>query len=106
MSLKARIDKLSRELAFGDLFDGCTMEELSSNGFFGEHPNENARPGVKRCAAFHGILIIRDSAAETRAEYGIPDDATHEQIKERLLELGTEAGLTEKEMKSLSESIG
>jgi hypothetical protein len=150
MSLRARIDKLSREFAFGDLFDGCTVEELSINGYFSGEPNERARPGVKRCAAFQGIMIIEfnlrrvdierrvleetaktdefrktrgwpvvltperrreweariaeaeQEAAEMKAEYGIADDATDEQIKARLIELGIEAGLTDKELKLIS----
>jgi hypothetical protein len=150
VSLKARLNKISRELCFGELFDGATMEELSAHVFGGA----SARPGVRRAETFielsnipytlrgperlrhelaeteaadvfrkergwavavtpdrrreweERITEAEQEAAETRAEYGIADDSTREEIQLLLLDMGAEAGLTAKEMKSLRQAIG
>ena len=106
MSFKARIDRLSRELAFGERFDGATMEELSAH-VFGNAP---ARPGVRRAVAFTGILAMwsdlhdpnrADEAMAAREELGIAADATDDEIRVQLFELAADEGLTPKEMAEL-----
>ncbi len=110
MSLKARIDKIARELCFGEMFDGATMEELSSHAF----GNGPARPGVLRAELFTAIRAIwmdlrnPERAAEAREdleEYGIDPDATDDEIREQLLELGSREGLTGREMTSLRQCL-
>jgi hypothetical protein len=44
-------------------------------------------------------------AAKTRTEWGIADDATNEQVCERLMELANEYGFTEPEKKKLRRSL-
>ncbi len=111
MSLRARVDKLSRELCFGELFDGATMEELSAH-VWGDGP---ARPGVLRAitsTAIRGIWMdLHDpdrtaDAREALEDMEIDPDAPIDEIRERLLALGSQEGLNAKELNSLRQAIG
>jgi hypothetical protein len=154
MTLKSRLDRLTKQLAFGDadVFDGVDGKEFA-RAAWGD-PLGPASPRTQRMIAYFSILAIQhvlaqpallrhdldgtqsmdafrreqgwpiavtperrreweariakaeQLAAETRQDCDIADDASDEEIKERLLELGIESGLTEKEMASLRQSIG
>jgi hypothetical protein len=108
MSLKGRLDALSREHSFGEMWDGCTLEEISRLGFFSdEGPTGFVRPGVQRAVLAltlswlpHDIAEAdEETAAELRAEFGIAADATDADIRARCHELAVEAGLTLPEMR-------
>ena len=111
MSLKARLDRLTRELAFGERFDGTTVEDLARYGFFSAEPDENAPNGVWRAATYIGIQNIWDhlhnpaKAQETREKFGIADDETDSQIKARLISMGAEEGLNKREIRDLERDL-
>jgi hypothetical protein len=57
MSLKVRLDRITRELAFGELWDGHSLENLAPF-FAGEEPAEDIAHGLKRPIVFSFLRSI------------------------------------------------
>ena len=97
MSLRSRLDRLSRELCWGGLWDGATLEDVR-DALAAKRRGEPYRvpPGLGRAGVFIGILRdVRD----------LPADADHEAAKDRLMQRGRDAGFTPAEMARLQAEL-
>jgi hypothetical protein len=109
MSIRGRIDRIADRLAPKGLFGGASIDDLSRFGFFSGEPASNTPPHVHRLAVYATIYGLSmdlhdpERAAEAREELGIDEFTPAEEIRQRLLVMGIDAGFTPREMRALSE---
>jgi hypothetical protein len=109
MSIRGRLDRIADRLAPKGLFGGACMEDLSRFGFFSGEPASNTPAHVHRLAVYAAIYALTldlhdpERAAEAREELGIDEFTPAEEIRQRLLVMGIDAGFTRREMAALSE---
>jgi hypothetical protein len=95
--LRGRLDRLSRAMCFGALWDGLTLEDcrdaLAAHRAGLPYPTT---PGMVRAGVMLGILRdLRD----------LPEDADREALRARMLNRGWEAGFSVPEMDKLRAAL-
>ena len=116
MGIANRINRVAEHFAPKGLFDGTTVKDITRAGYFGpkEERADYIRPGVKRAAVFFGMRMVVHKlfsprfAAEAialREKYGIPLDATYEQVIEFMMGWADKAGFTPLEKRKLQRSF-
>jgi hypothetical protein len=97
---------------FAELWDGRCMEDLAPF-LGGEEPAENIPPGLKRLIVFcflRSIWFDLANPEESHARaclpelFGISEFATDDEIRDALIAMATEEGLTPREMRMLEQS--
>lgn len=133
MSLKSRIDALSRALSWGELWDGCSMEDIAyywRDKRAGRCTLDDAAPGVRRILAFVSVQsalrtvlmpenlrrqpgtaqelidIAQTKAVTTVERLGLSVPVEARVLADRLVTLAVEYGFSDAELKKLKKMIG
>jgi hypothetical protein len=109
MNLQSRIDKLFETVGNTRLFGGATMEDFAKAHPFSKDKTRlrKASIGVRRLAAGAALSMYwhkwtrakyADKRPEILAKLSLPTDATLEDIRRRIIELGWECGFNQHEI--------
>jgi hypothetical protein len=124
-SLRARLDKLTRELGMGEAWEGCDLRDALEFGLFGKAEDDDgpemgeAPAGIQRFAFAAGLAVAVDTilhpdpdkdrnneAAEYREALGVAEGATRDEVIGRALEIAGEEGFNAAELAWLRDAIG
>jgi hypothetical protein len=109
VSIRSRLDALSRQLSFGARFDGGDMESIAEFMFADERP-AFIPPGVLRASAYVVLCGIWNDLGSDREDearsvlpelLGISDESTPEAIRDALVSAAHEVGLRPNELQPL-----